>query len=82
LINTNQQIGGAIGVAVASTIFISHSKDLVKTGHPLPAALTSGYQWAFWALIAVAVVGALAAFVLIPGGKVAIAEGEPVQAPV
>ena len=80
LINTNQQIGGAIGVAVASTIFISHSKDLLKTGHSPAEALTSGYQWAFWALIAVAVAGALAAFVLIPGGKVEVPEGEPMQA--
>jgi EmrB/QacA subfamily drug resistance transporter len=82
LINTNQQIGGAIGVAVASTIFISHSKDLLKTGHTPAEAFTSGYQWAFWALIAVAVVGALTAFVLIPRGKVEVPEGEPVHAAV
>jgi MFS family permease len=85
LINTNQQVGGAIGVAVASTIFISHSKDLLKTGHSPAEALTSGYQWAFWALIAVALVAALAAFVLLPGGRVQVAEAEgepePVQAP-
>ncbi|HSC51646.1 MAG TPA: MFS transporter [Gaiellaceae bacterium] len=83
LINTNQQIGGAIGVAVASTIFISHSKDLLKTGHTPAAALTSGYQWAFWALIAVAVVAAISAFVLLPGGRVAApeGEGEPVRVP-
>ena len=30
LINTNQQIGGAIGVALASTIFTSHAKALPK----------------------------------------------------
>jgi EmrB/QacA subfamily drug resistance transporter len=80
LINTNQQIGGAIGVAVASTIFISHSKDLLKTGHTPAEALTSGYQWAFWALIALAVAGAIVAFVLLRGTKVEVAEGEPVQA--
>ena len=80
LINTNQQIGGAIGVAVASTIFISHSKDLLKTGNSPAEALTSGYQWSFWALIALALVGALAAFVLIPSGKVEVPEGEPVRA--
>jgi EmrB/QacA subfamily drug resistance transporter len=80
LINTNQQIGGAIGVAVASTIFISHSKNLLKTGHSPAEALTSGYQWAFWALIALALVGALAAFVLLRGTKIEVAEGEPVRA--
>jgi MFS family permease len=81
LINTNQQIGGAIGVAVSSTIFISHSKNLLKTGHSPADALTSGYQWAFWALIAVALAGALIAFVLLRGTKVEVAEGEPARAP-
>ena len=64
LINTNQQIGGAIGVAVSSTIFISRANDLLKTGHSPAAAFTTGYQDAFWALIAIALVGALVAFVL------------------
>jgi MFS family permease len=80
LINTNQQIGGAIGVAVASTIFISRANDLLKTQHTQAQAFTSGYQWAFWALIATALVGALAAFVLLRGTKVEVAEGEPVRA--
>src|SRR5919109_3972447 len=81
LINTNQQIGGAIGVAVATTNFTSHAKDLLKTGHAPPAAFTSGYQWAFWALIALAILAALAAFVLLRGTKIEIAEGEPARAP-
>jgi len=80
LINTNQQVGGAIGVAVSSTIFISHSKALVKTGHSPAAALTSGFQWAFWALIALALVGALAAFVLLRGTHITVPEGEPAEA--
>jgi EmrB/QacA subfamily drug resistance transporter len=81
LINTNQQVGGAIGVAIASTIFISHAKDLLKTGHTQPEAFTSGYQWAFWALIALALLAALAAFVLLRGTKIEIAEGEPARVP-
>ncbi len=80
LINTNQQIGGAIGVAVASTIFISRAKDLVKTGHSNPEAFTSGYQWAFWALIALALAGALAALVLLRRTEAPIREGETARA--
>jgi EmrB/QacA subfamily drug resistance transporter len=80
LINTNQQIGGAIGIAIATTIFTSHAKDLLKTGHTPPASFTSGYQWAFWALIALAILAALAAFVLLRGTKIEIAEGEPARA--
>jgi MFS family permease len=80
LINTNQQIGGAIGVAVASTIFVSSAKALLKTGHSPAAAFTSGYQDAFWALIGLALLGALAALVLLRGAKIEVAEGEPVRA--
>ena len=80
LINTNQQIGGAIGVAVASTIFISHSKTLLKTGHTPAEAFTSGYQAAFWAMLAVSLVGALAAFVLLRGTHAPVPEAEAAQA--
>ena len=36
LINTSQQIGGAIGVAVASTVFTSHFNSLVQRGEFAP----------------------------------------------
>jgi EmrB/QacA subfamily drug resistance transporter len=62
LINTNQQIGGAIGVAVAATIFTSYARPR----HFTPEAFTTGYQHAFWALLAIAVAGAVAAAVLLP----------------
>jgi EmrB/QacA subfamily drug resistance transporter len=80
LINTNQQIGGAIGVAVASTIFTSQSKDLLKTGHTPAEAFTSGYQHAFWALAAVALVGAVASFVLLRGTEAPVEEPETAHA--
>ena len=50
LINTAQQVGGAIGVAVASSVSISHFNHLTETGVPFPQALTSGVQWAFWVM--------------------------------
>jgi EmrB/QacA subfamily drug resistance transporter len=80
LINTNQQIGGAIGVAVASSVFISRANDLIDSGHPPPAAFTSGYQWAFWVLIGLALAGAVAAFVLLRGTRVEEPVGEPAGA--
>jgi EmrB/QacA subfamily drug resistance transporter len=80
LINTNQQIGGAIGVAVASTIFVSTAKSLVKTGHSQAAAFTSGYQDAFWALIGLALLAALAAFVLLRRTEIRLPETEPAAA--
>jgi len=72
LINTNQQIGGAIGVAVAATIFTSHAKSLLASHHSPAAAFTAGYQHAFWALVAIALVGALAAAVLLRGEKLPV----------
>jgi EmrB/QacA subfamily drug resistance transporter len=76
LINTNQQIGGAIGVAVASTIFTSHATTLLKTGHSPAEAFTSGYALAFWALVGISLAGAVAAFVLLRGTEAPVAEGE------
>jgi EmrB/QacA subfamily drug resistance transporter len=77
LINTNQQVGGAIGVALASTIFVSSAKSLLKTGHSQAEAFTSGYQDAFWALIALAVLGAILAFVLLRGTEAPATEARP-----
>jgi EmrB/QacA subfamily drug resistance transporter len=48
LLNTSQQLGGAIGVAVASTVAATHTRALLGGGHPAAAALTGGFQWALW----------------------------------
>jgi EmrB/QacA subfamily drug resistance transporter len=69
LLNTSQQIGGAIGVAVATTIFTTQAKDLLGTGHTQAEAFTSGYQRAFWALLALSLAGAVASFVLLRGTR-------------
>jgi Na+/melibiose symporter-like transporter len=65
VINTSQQVGGALGVAVASTVFTSRFDSLVKTGTPVPQALTDGFTLAFWVLFAFAVAGLLATLTLI-----------------
>jgi EmrB/QacA subfamily drug resistance transporter len=72
LLNTSQQIGGAIGVAVTATIFTSHAKSLLKSGHDPATAFTSGYHWGFMALVAFAAAGALASFVLLRGEDVEV----------
>jgi EmrB/QacA subfamily drug resistance transporter len=74
LINTSQQIGGAIGIAIVTTIFRTKAKDLGFT----PQGFVTGYQDAFWALIALALLGAVAAFILLRGVKREhVAEQEP-----
>ena len=76
LLNTTQQIGGAVGVAVTSTIFVSRA----KSGNFTPEAFTSGYRWAFAALVAFAAAGAVAAFVFFRGAHVPAPETEPATA--
>ena len=67
LVNTTQQIGGALGVAILSTIAVTRTND-VLAAHPTlppPAALTEGFGDALLAGAAFAAVGALLAAVLI-----------------
>ena len=84
LINTSQQIGGAIGVAIASTVFTSYVnsnlKPTLRGGGTLAQVYTTGYQHAFWALIALALLGAVLAFVLLRGTKIEAPQGEPARA--
>ena len=81
LINTTQQVGGALGVAILSTIATSTTSDAVTTGTSLPFALTDGFQAAFIGATAIAVVGIVAALVLIRGDDLTqqdVVEAEPV----
>ena len=54
LLNTSQQLGGAIGVAVASTVAASRTATLAAAGGPPAAALTGGFRAAFWVCAAIA----------------------------
>jgi EmrB/QacA subfamily drug resistance transporter len=65
LINTSQQIGGALGLAVLSTISISTTDDLLGTGTPVPNALTEGFQDAFLGGAVIAALGFVATLILI-----------------
>src|SRR5207302_1417615 len=65
LINTSQQIGGAVGTALASTIFVSHFKSLRSEGKSFAEAHTGGYAWAFWGLAVIGVLALIAALTLI-----------------
>jgi EmrB/QacA subfamily drug resistance transporter len=67
LINTSQQVGGALGVAIAATVAFTHAKTLAASGHDPLAAQTSGFAVGFWVIAAIAAVGAVAAFALVRG---------------
>lgn len=58
LINTSQQIGGAIGLAVLGAIAAARTSALEAQGASTADALTGGFAWLFLGAAALAVVGA------------------------
>jgi EmrB/QacA subfamily drug resistance transporter len=86
LINTSQQVGGALGLAVLATVANSRTDDVVASagGGPsaLPNALTEGFQSAFLAGAGIAVLGLLATLFLIRSrdsrAHVDLGTGQPV----
>ena len=79
LLNTSQQIGGAIGVAVASTVAATHSRVLLSQGHAAAAALTGGFQWAFWVTGLTALAAVPVTFLLIRRAELARAAAASLQ---
>ena len=65
LINTSQQIGGALGIAVLSAVASSSTNDALASGSSLPVALTDGFHAAFYGAAAVALVGVLVALFVV-----------------
>ncbi len=87
LLNTSQQVGGAIGVAAIAAIATARTENVIAAGERLPAiAFTEGYQTGYLVAAAVALVGAIVVLALLPRRKAqpvgARVEGEPQAAPV
>jgi EmrB/QacA subfamily drug resistance transporter len=68
LFNTSQQIGGALGLAVLSTIAASHTSDSSK------AQLVHGFHWAFAGTAAFVLAGLLALVLMLRRRDVAAIE--------
>jgi EmrB/QacA subfamily drug resistance transporter len=87
LINTSQQIGGALGLAVLSTIATTRTHDVMASGgSSLTKALTDGFQSAFLGGAIIATIGFVATLILIRTRdsrahvELAKAEAAPAQA--
>jgi EmrB/QacA subfamily drug resistance transporter len=82
LINTSQQIGGALGIAALSTIATSRTEDAIAGGSTQAAALVSGFHGAFLAGVILAAIGIVAALTLIRRDELEqgaeLVEAEPV----
>jgi MFS family permease len=67
LINSAQQIGGALGVAIAATVAFSHTKTLLASGHSQAQAATSGFALAFWVIAGISAISVVACLTLLRG---------------
>src|SRR4051794_21349129 len=76
LINTSQQIGGAVGVALLATVFTSRTAEQIHAGVAQDVAYTDGLSRAFLVGAVMTLLGLVAAVVLIRGGKPAEAGAE------
>ena len=65
LINTSQQIGGAIGLAIVSTVATSYTTDLFKQGKSQAVALTEGFHRGYMVIVVFAAVALLVSLVFI-----------------
>jgi EmrB/QacA subfamily drug resistance transporter len=73
LINTAQQIGGAIGVAVTSSVLLTHYTNAAKVSPFDQVAFTRGCQLAFWVTVAISALGLIATLVLVRRHELATA---------
>jgi EmrB/QacA subfamily drug resistance transporter len=72
LINTSQQVGGALGVAIASTVAFTHANSLIKAGHDAASAQTSGFALGFWVIAGISAASVVATLALVRSDEVSL----------
>ncbi len=73
LIYTSQELGGALGIAIASSIAASHYTTLLRGGDSVHTALTGGFHAALWVSGAIALLAIPVTFLLIRNDEMATA---------
>jgi len=79
--NVSQQVAGAFGLALLSTIATNHTKGLLATHHPLVSSLLSGYHLAFLVGVGAAAIGLLIALVILRDPARPVVEEAPAVEP-
>jgi sugar phosphate permease len=79
LINTSQQIGGALGVAIAATVAFTHTKTLIASGHDALSAQTSGFALGFWVIAGIGAASVVSTLALVRTREVEPIEAEAPQ---
>jgi EmrB/QacA subfamily drug resistance transporter len=78
LVNTTQQVGGALGLAVLATLSTTRTNTLLHSGDSLSSSLVGGYHLAFTLGAIFVIVGIAVAMVLLRGGGPAAADSATV----
>jgi EmrB/QacA subfamily drug resistance transporter len=81
LINTSQQIGGALGLAILTTVATTRTDRLLEDGVPRVNALTSGFSLAFWVGMGFAVAALLTTLVVLRREELAGVDTEAATVP-
>jgi EmrB/QacA subfamily drug resistance transporter len=80
LINTSQQIGGALGLAVLATVSTTRTNGLLEDGVPRLSALTQGFSIAFWVAMGVSLAALVTTLLILRREELAV-EAEAATAP-
>jgi EmrB/QacA subfamily drug resistance transporter len=80
LINTSQQIGGALGIAALATIATSRTQDALAGGATQVDGLVTGFHAAFLAAVIVAAIAIVASFFLVREDELEQPQLEPAAA--
>lgn len=75
LINTTQQLGGSLGVAIVATVAATRTQHLLAGGHVVPDALTGGFHVAFAVCAGIGAIG-IALAMIVPGREMPTASEE------
>ena len=82
LINTSQQLGGAVGLAVLATLATERTDGLLTEGEPIAFALNSGYHLAYVVGVGLLAVAMVVALTVLRSGPVGAQEPEPGPEPI
>jgi len=82
LINTSQQIGGALGLAILTTVSTTRTDHLLDQGVPRLDALTRGFSLAFWVGVGFALVSVAAGLTWLRREELQAVDAETAGAPV
>jgi EmrB/QacA subfamily drug resistance transporter len=74
LLNTTQQVGGSLGLAILSSVSTSRFTSALHSGSPLPVALTHGFKGGFVVAAVLCSIGVVVALVFLPPRRRKVAD--------